>query len=256
MRIDEILFHVPCPIFWKDLTGVFLGCNKLFLPISGLNNYDDLIGKTDIELPWKKFTDEYAKDDQYVISTGETLTKIEDIILNDQLIMISETTKTPLIQNGEIIGVLGICLDITNKKEKERLEAERKINLERLKTQSILNDCMDNIQSLLQEAKIKILNNKAGTSINTLQQDVDIVLTKRERQVLYFLSMGKSPKAIAEILGKLENKKVESSTIGGLINKQLYPKFNVFNRGQLIEKAQILKLIPFLHEILLTGEME
>ena len=56
MRIDEILFHVPCPIFWKDLTGVFLGCNKLFLPISGLNNYDDLIGKTDIELPWKKFT--------------------------------------------------------------------------------------------------------------------------------------------------------------------------------------------------------
>ena len=115
---------------------------------------------------------------------------------------------------------------------------------------------MDNIQSLLQEAKIKILNNNAGTSINTLQQDVDIVLTKRELQVLYFLSMGKSPKAIAEILGKLENKKVESSTIGGLINKQLYPKFNVFNQGQLIEKAQILKLIPFLHEILLTGEME
>jgi hypothetical protein len=48
------------------------------------------------------------------------------------------------------------------------------------------------------------------------------------------------------IISMLEDKEIQDSTISALINKQLYPKFNVFNVGQLIEKANALKMIPFL----------
>ncbi len=108
MLINETLFHVPCPIFWKDLDGAFLGCNKLFLEIGGFCDYSQLIGKKDTELPWRKYNDEYYKDDQYVIKTGKTITRVENIPLPNRVI-ISETTKTPLMQDGKIIGVLGIC---------------------------------------------------------------------------------------------------------------------------------------------------
>ncbi len=123
MLLDPILFHVPCPIFWKGLDGAFLGCNKLFLAISGFSDQDELIGKKDPELPWKQYSNEYAKDDQYVISTGKTITRTENIPIEGRIIS-SETTKSPLIQNGKIIGVVGICLDITDRKEAEQLRIE------------------------------------------------------------------------------------------------------------------------------------
>lgn len=136
MLSDPILSHVPCPIFWKSLDGKFLGCNKLFLDISGFHDYKELIGKTDAELPWSKYKDEYYQDDQHVMKTGETITRTESIPMPGHEI-ISETTKSPLIENGKTIGVVGICLDITAQKEAEHLkiEIERK-EIERLKLEN------------------------------------------------------------------------------------------------------------------------
>ena len=124
MILNDILAHVPCPVFWKDLNGKFLGCNKQFLSISGFTNYNQLIGKIDAELPWSNLTNKYHVDDQYVITTEQTITRIESITLHYKTIM-SETTKTPLMQNNKITGILGICLDITAQKEVERLKIEQ-----------------------------------------------------------------------------------------------------------------------------------
>ena len=255
MRLDEVLFNVPCPIFWKDLSGNFLGCNKLFLPLSGFKNINQLIGKTDAELPWRDHKDEYQQDDQYIIKTGETITRIEQITTTSSEI-ISETTKTPLMQDGTITGILGICMDITDKKEKERLEIENRIHQIELKSQQVFKECMDNIQNMLQQAKFKLLQIKVGSTAEITTQTHEIKLTKREKEVLYFLSLGKSPKEIAQTLSTLQNHKVASATIGGLINKQLYPKFNVFNISQLLEKASMLNLIPFIHESLINERPE
>lgn len=152
MLLDQILFYVPCPIFWKNLDGAFLGCNKLFLAVAGFNDYIELIGKTDAELPWKKYKNEYAEDDHFVITTGKIITRIESIPLYDRII-ISETTKSPLIQDGQIIGVLGICLDITDRKEVERLKIENEAHRTQLEEQSkfqkIANQVAHDIRSPL-----------------------------------------------------------------------------------------------------------
>jgi PAS domain S-box-containing protein len=122
MILSEILYNVPCPIFWKDINGYFLGCNKTFLALSGFSDTMDIVGKCDLELPWRKDSDQYSKDDQFVIKTGHTIHREEKIFLSDREYIFSETTKTPLLQNGKIVGVLGICIDITAKKQAERLK--------------------------------------------------------------------------------------------------------------------------------------
>ena len=162
MLLDPILSHVPCPIFWKSLDGTFLGCNKLFLVISGFKEYNDLIGKTDSELPWKECQAEYYQDDQHVINTGETITRIESIPMPGREV-ISETTKSPLIENGKTIGVVGICLDITDRKEAERLkiEIERK-EVERLKLENEVHK-----QSLYQQAKFTKVANQLAHDIRS-----------------------------------------------------------------------------------------
>ena len=115
----------------------------------------------------------------------------------------------------------------------------------------MFKDCMNSIQHLMQEAKINAVSNKTGAQTEITDYDKKIVITKREREILYFLSMGKTPKEIATVLSVLEGKEVSSGTISAFINKQLYPKFEVFNISQLVEKATLLKLIPFLNEELL-----
>ncbi|HMT02163.1 MAG TPA: ATP-binding protein [Burkholderiales bacterium] len=134
MLIEQILLHVPCAIFWKNLDGFFLGCNKLFLERAGFHDYTQLIGKDDSELPWKEFKNEYYEDDQYVITAGKTITRIEKIPMNNRII-ISETTKSPLIDDGKIIGVLGVCLDITDRHEKEQLKLENELQKQKLNSQ-------------------------------------------------------------------------------------------------------------------------
>ncbi|PAX47624.1 PAS domain-containing protein, partial [Brunnivagina elsteri] len=48
-----ILETIPQHVFWKDSNSVFLGCNRNLAKVAGLNSPEDIIGKTDYDLPWK-----------------------------------------------------------------------------------------------------------------------------------------------------------------------------------------------------------
>lgn len=93
--------------------------------------------------------------------------------------------------------------------------------------------------------RIDELNEKTGTTLQITDSDRQIKLTKRESQILYFLSLSKSPKDIATSLSSLESKIVSHATIQSIITKKLYVKFNVYSISRLVEKANLLNLIPF-----------
>lgn len=110
-------------------------------------------------------------------------------------------------------------------------------NLEKLTMAKILH--------YIQSYKIDKLNKLLNINHQAIPKE-KIQLTKREEQVLFLLSMGKSPKEIANIFSNLDGKKVAQSTVSSIINKQLYTKFGVFGIGKLIEKATLMNLIPIL----------
>ena len=131
--LNFIINNVPQSIFWKDSNSTYLGCNKAFADFAGLDSPEDVIGKTDFDLPWPKGEAEaYRNDDREVITKKIIKKNIEEPLQTStgKRLRIN-TTKIPLFNNtNNIIGVLGVFDDITNKKlEEETLkESETRCN--------------------------------------------------------------------------------------------------------------------------------
>ena len=67
----------------------------------------------------------------------------------------------------------------------------------------------------------------------TLRELKGPVLTEREKQVVFFFLLNLESYTIAEVLSKIENKKITKNSIDQLFFKQLLPKFGVYSRKAL-----------------------
>ena len=120
--LNNILSNVPASVFWKDRKSVFLGANGQFAHDAGLQSPDELIGKSDYDLPWtKEEADFYRECDRKVMDSGEPLLNIEESQqqANGKEVHLL-TSKVPLLDaSGKAYGILGIYMDITKLKEVE-----------------------------------------------------------------------------------------------------------------------------------------
>lgn len=128
--LNTIIDSIPGTVFWKDKSGVYLGCNEAMVQISNLKAKTNIIGKTDHEL-WPKQAQQLLAADEKVISSGETIEAQEEMHISGQNLWFA-SVKAPLKdQHGEIIGVVGNSLEITElimakakAKESERTKME------------------------------------------------------------------------------------------------------------------------------------
>ncbi|QKQ24938.1 PAS domain S-box protein [Candidatus Reidiella endopervernicosa] len=120
--MQSVLDTIPVRVFWKDRESVYLGCNNHFAADAGINHPKDIIGKTDLELPWPEQAELYRADDAITISSEESkLNYEEQQDRSDGSRNWVETSKVPLRDGeGEIIGVLGTYHDITDRKLAEK----------------------------------------------------------------------------------------------------------------------------------------
>ncbi|MEM6254222.1 MAG: ATP-binding protein [Cyanobacteria bacterium P01_D01_bin.156] len=120
--LQLVMDTLPQRVFWKDRNLNYLGCNKLFANDAGLMSPEEIVGKSDFELAWEKFTAEaYRTDDRAVIDEGIARINYEEPqVLEDGTTLWLQTSKIPLrSQTGEIIGVFGSYEDITSRKQAE-----------------------------------------------------------------------------------------------------------------------------------------
>ena len=123
--LKYILEYLPAHIYWKDKDGVYLGCNDQQAQSLGFKSGSEIVGKTDYELPWgKNRADIFRKNDLEVMYTGVEHTVEESAIFNGKpSIVLSQ--KIPLKNDkSDIIGILGISIDITDHKKAESLQLE------------------------------------------------------------------------------------------------------------------------------------
>ena len=121
--LETVLNRIPHGVFWKGRDSRYLGCNEWVLRILELNDASELIGKTDYDLPsaTREQADFYVQKDREVLESGTAqLSFIEPFTRPDGSILWLETSKMPLCDpQGQVIGVLGTCQDVTERKLRE-----------------------------------------------------------------------------------------------------------------------------------------
>ena len=124
--LRTVLDAIPARVFWKDRELRYLGCNRLFAGDAGLRP-EEIVGKTDWDLPWIDQAERFRADDRAAIDSGEPQLAIEEPQLGaDGVLRRLHTTKVPLRgSDGEILGVLGTYEDVSklyaSEKERSRL---------------------------------------------------------------------------------------------------------------------------------------
>lgn len=132
LMLKTVLDTIPVSVFWKNRELLYIGCNAKFARDAGLQTSDEIAGKNDYMLAWKKQqANLFRADDREVILSGKAKLLFEEPQTrpNGETIWL-ETSKVPLLdEKGNISGVLGTYVDITERKLAE--EVVRK-NEERL----------------------------------------------------------------------------------------------------------------------------
>jgi PAS domain S-box-containing protein len=120
--MQQVLDALPFRVFWKDARRLaYLGCNREVVLPSGYDSTDDLIGKTDLDMPWAKEGEKYREDDRRILSSNMPRLNIEEPqTLEDGSVVWLLTNKVPLHDaSGRIFGVMGTAEDITARKNTE-----------------------------------------------------------------------------------------------------------------------------------------
>lgn len=129
--LTRILEQMPAHIYWKDKNYIYIGCNQLQAESAGFKNKEDMLGKTDYEMPWKKDADGLRRIDTKVMETGQPYTAEEPSKLASGREAVFLSRKIPLYDSkGEIDGLLGISIDITDQKKLEETQKEIELLIE------------------------------------------------------------------------------------------------------------------------------
>lgn len=127
--LENIIAMMPGHVYWIDREGSILGCNDQQARSAGLKSRKDAIGKYNRDLPWNINKDALVKEldstNQNLMLNKTTYTAEEPATLSDGTQATFLSHKTPLYNSrGEVTGMVGISIDITDRKEKKRLEVE------------------------------------------------------------------------------------------------------------------------------------
>jgi len=132
--LGSILTHIPYSIFWKDRRGAYLGANPRFAQDMGLSTSEQLLGKTDLELPTPRAQAEaYRRDDFEVMESGQPKLSFEEPLYRssgEEAWVL--TSKVPLKHtDGSVMGVVGIYADISERRRQQAALQDAKLLVER-----------------------------------------------------------------------------------------------------------------------------
>jgi len=117
LTIAELFLRLPGHIYIKDKAGVYLAANdrdELSCAADGTKEGSKLVGKTDLDFPWRDEAQTFRNNDKEVMQSGKTKVFIEHGKLKNGKMATVCSIKTPLFdKQGNIVGIIGNTIDIT-----------------------------------------------------------------------------------------------------------------------------------------------
>lgn len=166
-EMDSIINMIPGILYWKDNKGNYLKTNQSIL--AGGMSTDSLVGKNDLDV-WPEKAEELKIHDQEVMRTKKSSIK-EETTLEKGVKKHYIAQKVPYFnQDNQVIGVIGLSIDITERKrleeetirQKNQLEKKLKFQKSYLKTfgydtvnaLKTISDAIENIEKRLMQLDV------------------------------------------------------------------------------------------------------
>lgn len=116
--LQMVMDNLPQQIYWKNRQHRFLGCNKLFVEQFGLENPEDVLGKTDDEAELKlcdAIRALFKQREMEVMRHGiPQYHSLENVEADGEERWL-DLSHVPLFRDGDIIGVLASYRDVTSR---------------------------------------------------------------------------------------------------------------------------------------------
>ena len=126
--IQTLFDTIPNPVFYKNVKGIYLGCNRSFTDLILGIAPEELIGSSLYDLPDvipKHLADIYYKQDQKLFNNPGTQVYEAKVNCSDSIVRDFIFYKaTYLDHGGKVAGLLGLMLDITDRKKIQKTLGE------------------------------------------------------------------------------------------------------------------------------------
>lgn len=125
--LSDVIDSIAAPVFFKDSEGSYLGCNKSFAKVIGLDSMQ-IMGKKDDEIADGRLRDVLNRYDDVLSEQGEVPTYeavIEGTDGQEAYYLVRKSVYRD--DKGEALGIVGAMLEITDLKRTQRaLEKQQK----------------------------------------------------------------------------------------------------------------------------------
>lgn len=139
LAFDALFQLLPISFYWIDKNGILLGCNQQVATALNYANIQDIIGKHTSEV----VTADGWNNCQKVLTSGEKLIAEEQHTSSDGQIITFLSIKSPILgTDNSVLGLIGVSIDITDRKNMEQALIEAKIAAEaanHAKTEFLIN---------------------------------------------------------------------------------------------------------------------
>jgi PAS domain S-box-containing protein len=138
--LRTLIDHIPDKVYVKDRGSRFIVCNKSTIVSNGVKSEEELIGKTDFDLYEQALAQQFFDKEQELMRTGRPIIDCE-IQASDGSVRSMLVTQVPLRDHsGNIVGMVGINRDITERKQVEHKILEYQKHLKQLAARLTLTE--------------------------------------------------------------------------------------------------------------------
>ncbi|HOT13419.1 MAG TPA: PAS domain-containing protein [Bacteroidales bacterium] len=238
--LQVLMDNIPYTIYLKDPQGHFTKINKAQAKLLGVEDANEAIGKTDFDFFPQTVAETAFQDEQELLNSGKPMiSKLELLKDAENNTIWVEATKIPVKdREGNIIGIVGMSIDITEK----RLAEER---LRKAKEKAEESD-------MLKTAFLANMSHEIRTPMNgiigfsNLLRNPDLTDIEREEFLNHITSCGNTLlNLIDDIIdiSKIEAGQIKIRMLDCNLNNLMDEIFESFEASRIKENKNEIKLI-------------
>lgn len=221
--LRSVIAHIPSGVFWKDRDSIYLGCNEKVARDYGLSSTEQVVGRSDYDMTHNATEATFYRDcDRTVIESGQPIVNLEQFhTLRDKTIATVLTSKVPLRNlRGEVVGVLGVYTDITDRKRlEEQLRQAQKMEAVGRLAGGIAHD-FNNLLTVIR-GNAELLRSPAETNEPNLLDDLILATDRATALVRQLLMFSKRQPMQVELLDLNEIVTTVSSLLRRLLRESI-----------------------------------